>query len=106
MALSETAFAALAEATLNRLADMAESLDGDATLEIELANGILSIELSNGRSFLVNKHTPSQQLWLSSPLSGGLHFDYDEDAKGWVLKDGSRLDTLLRAELDMLMAEE
>jgi frataxin len=106
MTLPDATFAALADATLNRLADMAEALDEDGTLEVELLNGILIIELPSGKQFVVNKHGPSQQIWLSSPLSGGLHFDYDNDNQAWVIKDGTRLDTLLKAEVETLLGEE
>ena len=106
MALSDTAFAALADATLNRLADHLESSDVDGVLEVELMSGMLTITLASGRQFVINKHGPSKQIWLSSPLSGGLHFDYDEGVQGWALADGRRLDTLLQAEMETLLAEE
>jgi iron donor protein CyaY len=106
MALSESAFLLLADASLNRLADMAEVLDDEEQLEIELSDGILTVTLPAGKQFLVNRHKPSLQLWYSSPLSGGLHFDYNEAEKAWLLEDGRRLDTLLKAEMEILLAEE
>jgi frataxin len=106
MTLSDTAFAALSNATLNRLADTIEAADEDGVLEVELLGGILTLTLPSGQQFLLNRHGPSKQIWLSSPLSGGLHFDYDEDAQDWCLSDGRRLDTLLKAELETLIVEE
>jgi len=106
MAISDTAFAALSDVTLGRLADSLEALDEDGLLEVELMAGTLTIELASGAQFVVNRHGPSQQIWLSSPLSGGLHFDYDESEQAWVLKDGRRLDTLLKAEVETLLAGE
>ena len=106
MSVTDSAFILLADAALNRLADMAEVIDDDGGVDIELADGILTVTLQNGKQFLINRHKPSQQLWLSSPLSGGLHFDYDETEKAWVLEDGRRLDTLLKAELEILLLEE
>jgi frataxin len=106
MAMSDTAFTLLADAMLNRLADMMEAYDENGQLETELADGILTVTLPGGKQFLVNRHKPTQQLWLSSPLSGGLHFDYDETAKLWELRDGRRLDTLLKAEMETLLAED
>lgn len=106
MALPDSAFLLLADATLNRLADMAEIADDEGQLDIELAEGVLSISFPNGKQFIVNRHKPTQQVWLSSPLSGGLHFDYDEAEKAWLLEDGRRLDTLLKAELEILLSEE
>ena len=106
MALSETGFHALSDATLNRLADSLEAIDEEGTLEVEFAGGILTIELPSGRQFVVNKHAASQQIWLSSPLSGVLHFSYDEDEKAWMLADGRRLDTLLKAEVETLLGDD
>lgn len=106
MSLSDTAYAALSNAALNRLADTLEATDEDGVLEIELLSGTLAIVLPSGQQFLVNRHTPSQQIWLSSPLSGGLRFDYDEMQQTWVLADGRQLDTLLKAELETLLGEE
>lgn len=106
MALTDTAFSALSSVTLNRLSDMLEALDEEDFLEVELLAGTLTIALPSGAQFVVNRHGPSRQMWLSSPLSGGLHFDYDEREKAWMLKDGRRLDTLLKAEVETLLAEE
>lgn len=33
--------------------------------------------------FLFNRQTPSRQIWVSSPLSGSLKFDYDNVADKW-----------------------
>jgi frataxin len=106
MALSDTAFAALAEATLNRLADTVEALDEDGVLEVEYISGMLTIDFSTGRQFVINKHGPSKQIWMSSPLSGGLHFSYVENDQDWALADGRRLSTLLQAEIETLLAED
>lgn len=106
MALSDTAFTLLADAMLNRLADMMEAYDDEGRIDAEFADGVLTVVLPDGKQFLVNRHKPTQQLWLSSPLSGGLHFDYDEANKVWELRDGRRLDTLLKAELETLLTEE
>ena len=106
MSLSDTAFAALSNATLNHLADMLEAFDEDGLLEVEVLSGTLTVDLPSGPQFVVNRHGPTQQIWLSSPLSGGLHFDYDEDEQAWALKDGRRLETLLKAEVETLLAGE
>lgn len=106
MTLSETSFVTIVEATLNRLSGMIEALDEDDALEIEQSSGMLSIELPSGKQFVINRQIPTRQIWLSSPLSGGLRFDYDEDEKAWVLSDGRRLDTLLKADLETLLEEE
>lgn len=106
MALSETSFVTIVEATLNRLCVMVETLDAEDVLEVEQSSGMLTIELPSGKQFVINRQIPAQQIWLSSPLSGGLRFDYDEDEKIWVLQDGRRLDTLLKADVETLLEDE
>lgn len=105
MTITDTAFAALADISLHHLSDAIEALDEDGALDVELINGILTVEFPSGRQFVVNKHGPSQQIWLSSPLSGGLHFSYDKMAREWALPDGRRLETLLKAEIETLLSE-
>ncbi len=106
MSLSDATFSVVADATLNRLVNTAESLDEEGLLDVELAGSVLTIIFPSGPQFVINKHTPSQQIWLASPLSGGLHFSYDETAQAWVLPDGRWLDTLLRAELETVLGSE
>lgn len=106
MPLSETSFVTIVEATLNRLSVMVETIDAEEVIEIEQSSGMLTIELPSGKQFVINRQIPTRQIWLSSPLSGGLRFDYDDDGKTWVLADGRRLDTLLKADLETLMEDE
>ena len=106
MTLSETAFVNLVEATLNTLSAMTEALDSDALLEIEQSSGMLSIELPSGKQLVINRQIPTRQIWFSSPISGGLRFDYQEKEQAWQLTDGRRLDTQLKADLEMLLEME
>jgi frataxin len=95
--MDENAFEQVAEEYLEALADMVEDQDEGGALEAELQGGILTIALESGQQFMVNKHTPSQQIWLSSPISGGWHFDFADVAK---------LSTLLAEELRQLTQVE
>jgi CyaY protein len=70
--------------------------------ELDLQNGILKIETVEGAVLIVSKHAPSCQIWLASPRAGGLHFDYDEASKEWLLDDGTSLKTILARELKQL----
>ena len=89
-AMDEAAFETLAAETLRRLADAiedaADAAPGD--VDVELAGGVLTIELDHGGTFVVNKHAPLQQLWLSSPVSGAAHFAWDEAASAWLSTRG------------------
>ena len=69
--------------------------DSGSDLDYENAAGILTLELENGSQIIINRQTPVKQLWLAV-RSGGYHFDWSDDAGGWVHdRDG-------RAFMDML----
>lgn len=47
-------------------------------LEVDLEGGILKLELPDGGTYIVNKHAPNREIWLSSPKSGAWHFSLAE----------------------------
>ncbi|MDP2699884.1 iron donor protein CyaY [Thalassospira sp.] len=82
MAFDETEFHRLADETIETVSDRLDDLLGD-TLDVDLQSGILSLELDSGEQFVINKHSPNRQIWMSSPVSGASHYDYDEDTESW-----------------------
>ncbi len=95
-------FIQLAEKTLRAIADTLDKFDESGDLELDYQEGAITITLDSGKQFIVNRHAPTQQIWLSSPISGGLHFSYDEVEKSWKLSDGNKLFDILSAELKKL----
>lgn len=96
------AFETRADAALKRLFERLETA-ADA-LEIDIADGALSIGLDGGAEFLVTRHGPSRQLWLSSPVSGGTHYVYDAARDAWLsTRDGAALHDRLAAELSVAL---
>jgi len=71
-AMDDREFETLASATLTRLAERLEAALDDA--DVEFREGILTVELADGRQYVLNKHAPNRELWLSSPVSGAHHF--------------------------------
>jgi frataxin len=98
--MDEREFETLAEQTLRAfMARIEDSLDVD----VDLRGGILTIELDDGRQYVLNKHAPNRQLWLSSPLSGASHYGHDPATGGWrSTRGGPPLAELLAAELAQL----
>ena len=100
--LDESHFHAYANATLMHINDQLEQAydTGDLDdLDYDEGAGILSIITPQGQTFIVSKHAPSGQLWLASPISGGLHFDFDSSTQDWQLPDGRTLKALLADNL-------
>jgi frataxin len=88
--MDDSEFALVADRTLTLLAQTLEAaLDADDP-DIELAHGILTVELADGRTFVANKHQPTRQIWLSSPVSGASHYVYDASAAAWRSTRGSQ----------------
>lgn len=97
--MDQTRFHAIADATQMHLLDQLEdAFETGALEELDLHQGILTVMVRD-KTFLLSKHAPSQQLWLASPISGGLHFSFDEAGQCWKLSDGTTLYGLLREEL-------
>jgi len=96
--MDDSSFENLADRTLQRLetrlADQLEDAD------VELRGGILTIELADGRQYVINKHVPNRQIWLSSPVSGAAHFAHDAATGAWrSTRDTSLLHERLATEL-------
>jgi len=100
MIINEPEFQALAEKIMGSLYDSLEKADAGGHLELEHEAGVMTITLPDGKQFVVSKHAPTRQIWLSSPVSGGLHFSYKEGA--WSLEDGRALPSVLLQELKIL----
>lgn len=99
--LTENDFHRHADAMLAHMQEVIEQADEDAVLDVELQQGTLTVTLPDGRQYLINKHAASRQLWLASPLSGGLHFSFIA-ARDWQLADGRRITAVVEEEFSQL----
>ncbi len=85
--------------TLSRYWEVLDEAIGDVA-DVDLESGILTVKLDAGGEYVINRHAPLRQIWMSSPVSGATHFDYDPDSDGWVGTRGQgRLNDMLTAEL-------
>lgn len=104
MTIDESTFQTLADKTLERMMDTLEEAVGDQ-LDVDLQSGILTIELDSGGQYVINKHAPNRQIWMSSPVSGASHFDSDGNG-GWVAtRGGGTLAAMLSAEISAATGE-
>jgi frataxin len=99
--MDEPEFERQAAKVLDRLMAQIEDQAMDE-LDVDLEGGILSIALPDGGTYLVNKHAPNREIWLSSPKSGAWHFRHDPEA-GWV---STRVVDDARPELHRLLSDE
>jgi frataxin len=99
--LDDGSFVRLADDALAGLMQSIEDVLGDRA-DVDLRDGILTIDLDEGGRYVINKHMPNRQIWLSSPFSGAAHFDYDPE-RGWVATRGAgTLHALIEQEISTL----
>ena len=99
--LDDSSFSKIADDTLASLMQNIEDVLGDRA-DVDLQDGILTIDLDEGGHYVVNKHMANRQIWLSSPFSGAAHFAYDPK-HGWVAtRGGETLHALLGKEISTL----
>lgn len=56
-------------------------------------------------SYVINRQSPNQQIWLSSPTSGPKRYDFIADGSGyWLYKhDGMSMHELLQKEIELIV---
>ena len=84
--------------TLDALFEQIDDQLGD-WLEVDMTGGILQVELPDGGTYVINRHAPNREVWMSSPKSGAWHFAAD-DQGAWRSTRGGR-----EALLDLLSQE-
>ena len=91
--MTDSAFESLADSLL---AALEEAIADHA--DAELQGGVLTVEGDEG-TWIVNKHAPTRQVWLSSPRSGARHYAFAAEAGKWLdTRGGGDLLEVLSAE--------
>jgi frataxin len=102
MALDEPRFLTLAQQLLGRIADAADA----AGLDTEINGNVLTIELEDGRQFVLNGNAPLRQIWLASPISGASHYESVDDGADWrSTRGGADLLETLAADIKKATGE-
>ena len=100
--MNQAEFERRAAEVLDSLFEQIEDQLGD-WLDVEMTGGILQIELPDGGVYVINKHAPNREIWVSSPKSGAWHFASVEagaDGSTWRSTRGTEeLTALLAGEL-------
>jgi frataxin len=97
--MDDSSFETLADRTLEAIQGAIEDAAEDE-VDTELQGSILTLVLEDGRQYVINKHRPNRQIWLSSPVSGAAHFDYDQSSGQWLsTRGGASLHAILAEEL-------
>ena len=76
------------------MSEQIEKFNQDVIDDVVYTDGVLTINFANGHIYILNRQTPTHQIWLVSPLSGPDRFDYDASKGQWVSNKVNLLDKL------------
>jgi frataxin len=86
--MDDSIFQEKAEIILQSMVDAIEMADEEGEIDIDFIDGVANIILPDEQEYVINIHSPSQQIWVSSPFSGASKFSYDEDEDEWMPENG------------------
>ena len=91
------------ESFLMALAQRLEEKDKNSKLDVEYSDGILTIIIEEtSQTYVINRHSASQKIWYSSPISGANYFSFEEEVGKWLDSKQKELEEKLFFELNNL----
>lgn len=100
--MNNSEFVSLTTKIFNMLARQIEDQDPAGEIDVIVSSDVLTIESHIG-TFVINRHTVLQEIWLASPVSGPHHFAYREGR--WLNKDGGEFFNILQNEMQKLQVK-
>ncbi|CAF3337015.1 unnamed protein product [Rotaria socialis] len=105
--LSEVEYEHVVNETLESLTEAFDTLLEKHKLpsDVYYSNGVITVELNQQGTYVINKQTPNRQIWLSSPFSGPKRYDFLNQT--WIYKhDGISLHKLLNKEFSNIFQSD
>ncbi|KAI9305119.1 hypothetical protein BJ944DRAFT_265760 [Cunninghamella echinulata] len=107
--LTESTYHRISDKTLNHMVDILEAIGDETDIEdfdLEYSQGVLTLKLGEHGTYVINKQPPNKQIWLSSPKSGPVRYDYDATQHKWFYhRDNHTMDELLNKELSEILGD-
>eukprot|EP00929_Paragymnodinium_shiwhaense_P082520 TRINITY_DN43509_c0_g1_i2.p1 TRINITY_DN43509_c0_g1~~TRINITY_DN43509_c0_g1_i2.p1 ORF type:complete len:223 (-),score=51.33 TRINITY_DN43509_c0_g1_i2:178-846(-) len=100
--IDETWFHAHADEVLNCLHDVLVAAELDCVDDLIFDDGVLNITMTEGGTFVINKHYVTKQIWYASPNSGALYFSPQKDGTWTSRKDGRDIVTVFTKDFTAL----
>ena len=100
--MAEMSFSVRAAQDLEQLVADLEAIDALEDVDIDLIDGVLTLDFEDGSKVIVNRQEPLRQLWLASP-QGPAHFSLSEDGEAWV---DARTGATLYATLSNVLSQK
>ena len=74
----------MVDSTLNKIYDEIDKKEYSFIDNISLEEGVLTINLKEDKTYVINIQKPNKQIWLSSPFSGPRRFEFNEANNKWI----------------------
>ena len=104
--VDEESYHILVDRTLEGVQDVYDEIADDfpeLELEVEYSSGVLNVVVGTLGTFVLNKQAPNMQLWLSSPITGPLRYNYCQATASWLnSRDDHRLFDRLADDFETL----
>ena len=94
--MEHSLFTKLASDEINYIYDLLEKSDFDG--DFDLISDVLYIYTKQG-DYVINQHSPTKQIWLSSPISNAGYFNYNAQHNQWLDKNDLSLRKRLISDL-------
>ncbi len=95
-------FLTKAEKTIDDLFNKLNKINND--LDMDLIDNNLTIEFEENKTFIISIHEPTEQIWLSSPISGAHHFSLINDNGGdsWKSTRDKKIDLFVIIQKEII----
>ncbi|KAI8076849.1 uncharacterized protein BX664DRAFT_270615, partial [Halteromyces radiatus] len=107
--LTDDSYHRISDNTLHHMVDILEAIGDETDLDgfdLEYSQGVMTLNLGEHGTYVINKQPPNKQIWLSSPKSGPKRYDYDANKQKWFYsRDNHTLDELLNNELGDILGK-
>ena len=106
--MAEGEYNRIADECIDELSEKIEEFLEDADVgpfDVESSMGVLTVNLGDKGTFVINKQTPNRQIWLSSPVSGPFRYD-PVDGKWLYSRDSHSLHGKLQEEISSLIGKK
>jgi CyaY protein len=81
--MNAPSFSVIAEQLLEDIAERMEDLEALDDADIDLIDGVLTVEFEDGSQMILNRQEPTKQIWLASP-EGPAHFGQTGTGEDWL----------------------
>jgi iron donor protein CyaY len=88
--MERTEFENLCDDALHGIVLYLDSLDQDIIF-FDLMDGVLNITIDDTDEYVINRHFPTKQIWMSSPQSGASYFTFNAEQGKWFDRNNNEL---------------